>query len=111
MRIHLLCSSSLQKVKYLPPANEVAGRYRLCPRGSLSGGSLSGGFLSRGLYLEVSVRGSLLQRPPIMVEDRAVRILLECILVFDENEPVVSHIVDRKELECQNLGSGTLLLL
>ena len=66
----------------------------------------------QGTLSGVSVREVSVIETPIMVEEWAVCILLECILVFDENEPVVSHICDRKELECQhNLGSGTLLLL
>ena len=53
----------------------------LCPGGSLSGGSLSGGLCPGRVSLS---RGSLLGRPPYGNE-RAVRILLECILIQNEN--------------------------
>ena len=46
----------------------------LCPGGSLSGGALSRGWALSG--------GSLSWRPPPYGNERAVRILLECILVF-----------------------------
>ena len=69
----------------------------LCPRGlclgwSLSTGSLPGGSVQRRLCLGgslcpvgVSVRGSLLGDPPLYGNEQAVRILLECILVFQCN--------------------------
>ena len=59
----------------------------LCPGGLCPGSSLSRGSLSRGgLYLGVSVQGGFLSRgslsgKPPYGNERAVRILLECILV------------------------------
>ena len=55
----------------------------LCPGGSLSGGSLSRGvFVQRGVSIQGSLtsRGSMSEKPPYG-NVRAVRILLECILV------------------------------
>ena len=102
---------NLFKNKFLPPATKLRhvsvilfkegglcpsihhrshGQEGLCLRGSLSrGGLCSGGSLSRG----VSVQGGLClmslcpwgdprQRPPLYSNARALRILLECILVL-----------------------------
>ena len=53
---------------------------------SLSGGSLSGGFLSRESLSKGSLsRGSLSGRPPYG-NKRALSILLECILVYEEKK-------------------------
>ena len=79
---------------FTPVCHSVHGGSRslswrgLCPRrslsrGSLSGGSLSGGFLSGGLCPEGFCQGrSLSWRPPLYGNERALRILLECILVI-----------------------------
>ena len=54
----------------------------LCPGGSLSGGLCSGSSLFRGsLSRGISVRETPRQRS-LYGEERAVHILLECILVF-----------------------------
>ena len=53
----------------------------LCPGGSLSGGSLWGFSVQGGLCLW----GSLSGRPLLYGNVRAVRILLECILVINSN--------------------------
>ena len=55
------------------------GEGDLCPGGSLSGGVSVWGGLCPG---RVSVWGSMSWRPPPYGNERAVRILLECILVF-----------------------------
>ena len=56
----------------------------LCPGGSLSGGSLSSGVSVGGVcvWWGLYPQGvSVMENPPGMMEERAVRILLECILV------------------------------
>ena len=72
------------------------GGLGLCPGGSLFRVSLSKGSLSRGISVRgslsrgslsrgVFVQGCLCQGDPPCGNERAVRILLECILVFTTN--------------------------
>ena len=79
---------------FTPVCHSVHGGSRslswrgLCPRRSLSRGSVSGGVSVRGVSVRgvsvqgVSVQGGLCHGDPLYGNERAVRILLECILVI-----------------------------
>ena len=70
--LHYRPQTKLREGNVFTPVCDSVHRGGLCPGGSLS---KWGGSLSRGV--------SVMETPPGTVEQRAVRILLECILVMD----------------------------
>ena len=92
------------KSKIFTARKRSCGKVSSLSKGSLSRGSLSGvlcpgrrGSVQESLS-EGLCQGVFVTETPLMVEEWAVRILLECILVFDENEPVVSRMLIGKNL-------------
>ena len=70
----------LHIIEFLPPANEVCGKV---------------------MFLHASVRGATLPQTPHphdMVNERAVRILLECIFVFNEITDLLSSLIDQIQI-------------